>query len=126
MRNYLALSAAAVLTLTLAACGEGEKKAETPPAATEQPAAPAPAAPAPAATEAPATPMAPDVTKQAEEALKLIKEQAANMTPEQKADFVKLARSNAEAAAKAAGQTDEQVKVVGDQAEASVKEALGL
>ena len=37
-----------------------------------------------------------------------------------------MARTNAEAAAKAAGQTDEQAKAIGDQAEAAAKTALGL
>ena len=48
------------------------------------------------------------------------------MTPEQKTAAVAEARTQAEAAAKAAGQTDEQVKAIGDQAEAAVKQALGL
>lgn len=70
--------------------------------------------------------MAPDATKMAEEAMKQLKEQAANMTPEQKTAAVTAARTNAEAAAKAAGQTDEQAKVIGDQAEAAAKSALGV
>jgi hypothetical protein len=131
MNRLLLVSLAGVSMLALAACGESEQKTETPPATTEQPAAPAEPAPAPAApaepAPAPTAPAAPaDPAKAAEDAMNALKEQAASMTAEQKQQAVTAARTSAEAAAKAAGQTDDQAKQAGDAAEAAAKQALGV
>ncbi|PYE90183.1 hypothetical protein [Phyllobacterium leguminum] len=60
-----------------------------------------------------------DVTKTAEEL-------ANSMTPEQKASAVNDARTAAEAAAKAAGQSDALIQQAGDAAAAEAKKALGV
>jgi hypothetical protein len=60
-----------------------------------------------------------DVTKTAEGL-------ANSMTPEQKASAVNDARTAAEAAAKAAGQSDALVQQAGDAAAAEAKKALGV
>ncbi len=62
MNRLILVSLAGVSMLALAACGESEKKTETPPATSEQPAAPAAPAPAPA-EPAPAAPAAPAETR---------------------------------------------------------------
>ena len=62
----------------------------------------------------------------AEEALKTIKERAATMTQEQKDAAVATARKAAEDAAKAAGQTAEQIEQAAKAAEDAVKQALGM
>ncbi|HEY4202640.1 MAG TPA: hypothetical protein VGM83_18980 [Devosiaceae bacterium] len=54
------------------------------------------------------------------------KEQAAQMTPEQKAALVAQARKAAQDAAKAQGLGDDVAKQAGDAAEALVKQTLGI
>lgn len=120
MNKLILASLAGVSLLVLAACGEGEKKSEAQPA---QPAqtetVPAETAPANDQTTAPATPNA----GQAQETLN---NAAASMTDEQKQQAVASARAEAEAAAKAAGQSEEVIKQLGDQAEAAAKQAFGI
>lgn len=67
-----------------------------------------------------------DAQKMMDEAMAKLKEQAASMTPEQKAAAAAAARTQAEATAKAAGGDDATVKAAGDMAETQVKQALGI
>ena len=127
MKNKFVIALAAVSMFALAGCGESEQKTEQAPATTTEAPASAPAAteapapaPAPAATETPATPM------NVEDAMKTIKEQAATMTAEQKQLAIDTGRKPAEDAAKAAGQTADQIKAAADAAEKAIKEALGV
>ncbi|MGB6117754.1 MAG: hypothetical protein WBF87_06000, partial [Mesorhizobium sp.] len=75
-------------------------------------------------TLAPETPA--DAQKMLDQAMETLKQQAATMTPEQKLQAVTMARQQAEAVVKASGGDDATAKAAGDQAEASVRQALGL
>ena len=133
MKRLVIAAAAIAATLTLAACGNApEQPAAETPAATA-PAVETPAAAPAAAAETPAAPAAvsgetvvPGTDMTVNQAMEAAQAQAANMTPEQKQAAVTEARTQAEAAAKAAGMTDEQVKQTGDAAEAAAKQMLGV
>lgn len=125
MNKLLLIPLAGLSVLALAACGESEQKSESAPAQTEQSSQPA-AAPSTTTTTEQATKPAPDAGQALQDAQNELKEQAATMTDEQKQQTVTAARTSAEAAAKAAGQGEDMIKQIGDQAEAAAKQALGV
>lgn len=125
MKKLLVAVLAGSSLLALAACGESEKKGESAPASTEQPAAPTQSQATPSTTTT-ATPATPDASQAIQDAQKALKDATASMTDEQKQQTITAARANAEAAAKAAGQSEDMIKTIGDQAEAAAKQALGV
>lgn len=138
----LAIAAVLAATLTLTACGGDapQSPAETP--ATETPAAetPTPVEPAPTVEVEPATeePMVsvevngdatvPGTDMTVDEAVQNVQQQVEDLqlNEAEKRQAVVDARTQAEAAAKAAGMNDEQVKQAGDAAEAAAKTMFGI
>jgi hypothetical protein len=124
-----AIAATLALTLTLAACGNSsEQPAETAaPAAEAAPveAAPIEAAPVEAAPEATA---ADTIEVSPEAAMQAIQQnvEQLNLTEAEKLDAVAKARTEAEAASRAAGLNDAQVKQAGDAAEQAARTMFGL
>jgi hypothetical protein len=68
----------------------------------------------------------PESLTPAAEAIDNMREAAGNMTDQAKQDAVVNARNAAEAAARALGQTEAEIKQAGDVAERSTRDALGL
>lgn len=99
------LPLAAISVLALAAC-DGST--------------PSPSAAAPDEITAPATPATLD------DAVKALQEQAADMSPGDKAAAIAEARKAGEEVARSQGLSDEMIKQAGDAAESAVKTALGL
>ncbi|UYO01104.1 MAG: hypothetical protein KIT02_07865 [Devosia sp.] len=136
----LAIAAVLAATLTLTACGGDapQTPAETTTTPAEETAAPAetePTAEAEPAAEEPivnvevngdATVPGTDMT--VDEAVQSVQQQVEDLqlNEAEKRQAVVDARTQAEAAAKAAGMTDEQVKQAGDAAEAAAKTMFGI
>lgn len=122
-----AIAATLALTLTLAACGNSsEQPAETAaPAAEAAPVEAVEAAPVEAAPEAAATDTIEVSPEAAMQAIQQNVEQL-NLTEAEKLDAVAKARTEAEAASRAAGLNDAQVKQAGDAAEQAARTMFGL
>lgn len=122
-----AIAATLALTLTLAACGNSsEQPAETAaPAAEAAPVEAVEAAPVEAAPEAAA---ADTIEVSPEAAMQAIQQnvEQLNLTEAEKLDAVAKARTEAEAASRAAGLNDAQVKQAGDAAEQAARTMFGL
>lgn len=105
-RNFLFLISAVVL-VALAACGKGEEEQATAPAQPEQ------AASVPSETQE----AGPDL-------MKALQDNSGVMTPEEKVAAVERARKNAEAAAKAVGQTEQQAQAAGEAAASAAQRSF--
>ncbi|WP_146119464.1 hypothetical protein [Phyllobacterium phragmitis] len=115
MNKKFIFTIAALSMTALAGCSESEQASNQTPATTksEQPTAAAPATTTPTTSSVEA-----EATKTAEELVN-------SMSPQEKTQAVNEARTAAEAAAKAAGQSDDLVTQAGNAAEAEAKKALG-
>ncbi|AEW14803.1 Hypothetical protein BSSP2_I1466 [Brucella suis bv. 2] len=109
-RNFLFFVSAIVL-FALAACGKGDE---------EKAAAPADGQ----AASQPATPVEPSAGEKGPDLLKSMRENSGVMTPEEKAAAIERARANAETAAKAVGQSVEQVQAAGEAAAVAAQRLL--
>ncbi|EEZ12243.1 predicted protein [Brucella melitensis bv. 3 str. Ether] len=109
-RNFLFFVSAIVL-FALAACGKGDE---------EKAAAPADGQ----AASQPATPVGPSAGEKGPDLLKFMRENSGVMTPEEKAAAIERARANAETAAKAVGQSVEQVQAAGEAAAVAAQRLL--
>ncbi|ANG96221.1 hypothetical protein Brsp04_01005 [Brucella sp. NBRC 12952] len=107
-RHFLFLISAVVL-VALAACGKGEDEQAAAPAQPEQNTS----APAPSSD----TQAGPDL-------MKALQDNAGVITPEQKAAAIERARTNAEAAAKAVGQSVEQAQAAGEAAASAAQQSF--
>lgn len=124
MKRVLVASLTGISLLALTACGESEQKNEGTPAASEQ--QPAKTGSDPAAMSSETSAPAPDASQVLEGAQKALKDAASALSDEQRQKAVSATRASAEAAAKAAGQGEDMIKQIGDQAEAAAKQALGV
>lgn len=128
----LAIAALLATTLTLTACGDAPPppaEATTPPATIETaPVEPAPAEPPAATIEVGGDTVIPGTDVTVNEAVENVQQQVEELqlTDAEKAQAVADARTQAEAAAKAAGLNDEQVKQAGDAAEQAAKTMFGI
>ncbi|WP_105985175.1 MULTISPECIES: antifreeze protein [unclassified Brucella] len=109
-RNFLFFVSAIVL-FALAACAKGDE---------EKAAAPADGQ----AASQPATPVEPSAGEKGPDLLKFMRENSGVMTPEEKAAAIERARANAETAAKAVGQSVEQVQAAGEAAAVAAQRLL--
>ncbi|SCD23686.1 hypothetical protein BR141012304_11267 [Brucella inopinata] len=110
-RNFLFFVSAIVL-FALAACGKGDEEKAAVPADGQ-------------AASQPATPVEPSAgEKKGPNLLKSMRENSGVMTPEEKAAAIERARDNAEAAAKAVGQSVEQVQAAGEAAAVAAQRLL--
>lgn len=107
-RNFL-FPISVVVLIALAACGKGEEEQAAVPVTPEQnTSAPAPSAEAETG---------PDL-------MKALEDNSGVLTPEQQAAAIERARSNAEAAAKAVGQSVEQAQAAGEAAASAAKQSF--
>ncbi|MGU3575747.1 antifreeze protein [Brucellaceae bacterium C25G] len=114
MKPY-ALSFLILISLSaLTACGKDDAETSQP---AQTPVENNSAAPEPEKQE-------PEIPADAPDLLETLKENSGVLSPEQKLEIVMRARKNAEDAARAVGQSDEQIKTAGDRAEISVKQFL--
>lgn len=127
----LAIAALIAATLTLTACGDAPPppaEATTPPATTTAPVTPAPVEQPAPTMEVTGDTVIPGTDTTVNQAIENVQQQVDEMqlTDAEKAQAVADARTQAEAAARNAGLTDEQVKQAGDAAEQAAKTMFGI
>ncbi|WP_411505486.1 hypothetical protein [Brucella anthropi] len=115
MNRHFLFFISAIVLVVLAACGRGD----------EETAATANGSEKGAAVSQPAKPAQSASAEKGPDLVKSLRDSSGVVSPEQKAAAIERARTNAVAAAKAVGQTDQQAQAAGEAAAAAAERSFG-